>query len=248
MTSSRTQSPTPPIAGGEAQRAGAVREMFSAIAPRYDLLNHVLSLNVDRAWRRRAVRALGWEARPDGIYLDACAGTFDLAIELTRQRGFAGHVLAADFAPAMLREGLSKILGRPILPVCADALCLPVPSGAFDGALIAFGVRNLANIDEGLRELRRSLKPGARLVVLDFATPRRQPWKGLYLLYFTRLLPFIGRLISKHSYAYTYLPESVLDFPEPAELADRMGAVGFGGIGWRRMTGGIACLWWGIAS
>ena len=221
--------------------------MFSAIAPRYDLLNHVLSLNIDRIWRRRAVAELRWEARPGGAYLDACAGTFDLAIELARQRAFSGHVVAADFAPAMLREGLSKIVGRPILPVCADALCLPVPSGAFDGAMVAFGVRNLASIGDGLRELRRSLRPGARLVILDFATPGRQPLRGLYLFYFTRLLPFVGRLISKHSFAYSYLPESVLDFPEPAELAEGLGAVGFTEIGWRRMTGGIACLWWGAA-
>ena len=132
--------------------------MFSAIAPRYDLLNHLLSLNIDRSWRRRAVDRLGWDTRPDGRYLDVCAGTFDLAIELARRPGFTGHVVAVDFSHAMLREGLPKVARLAVAPICADALSLPAASGSFDGAMAAFGVRNLTDIDAGLRELRRALR------------------------------------------------------------------------------------------
>jgi demethylmenaquinone methyltransferase/2-methoxy-6-polyprenyl-1,4-benzoquinol methylase len=218
--------------------------MFSAIAPRYDLLNHVLSLNVDRLWRRRAVERLGWESRPDGLYLDVCAGTYDLALELVRRPGFRGRVVALDFSNAMLHQGKRKIAGRPVSPLCADALATPLASGRFDGAMVAFGVRNLVDIDAGLREVRRLLRPGGRLVILDFAMPRAKPLRPLYRLYFTRVLPFVGRLISKHSFAYQYLPESVLGFAEPAELAGRLTAAGYAGVDWRVMTGGIACLWW----
>lgn len=244
MVTSRTQMATLDAATAR-ERARAVREMFSAIAPRYDLLNHLLSLNVDRSWRRRAVDRLGWEDRPAGRYLDVCAGTFDLAIELAGRRAFTGEVVAVDFARAMLRQGLDKIERHPITPMCADALRLPIASHSFDGAMVGFGVRNLTGIDSGLREIRRLLRPGGRLVILDFARPARQPLRGAYLFYFTRLLPLIGRLISKHSYAYNYLPESVLSFAEPGELAERMGTAGFADVGWEPMVGGIACLWWG---
>ncbi len=245
MASSPRRLLTPLEAESQGERARAVREMFSAIAPRYDLLNHLLSLNIDRYWRRRAVDRLGWEHRPDGRYLDTCAGTFDLSIELARRSGFGGHVVAVDFSQAMLRKGKPKIARRPVSPVCADALRLPAAPDSFDGAMVAFGVRNLADIDAGLRELVRVLRPGARLVILDFAMPARQPLKWLYRFYFTRLLPFAGRLISKHSYAYTYLPESVLAFAEPEELAALMTAAGYEEVSWRPLTGGVACLWQG---
>jgi demethylmenaquinone methyltransferase/2-methoxy-6-polyprenyl-1,4-benzoquinol methylase len=234
-------------AESQGNRAQAVREMFSAIAPRYDLLNHLLSLNIDRSWRRRAVDRLRWESGSDGCYLDVCAGTFDLAIELARRPHFAGHVIAVDFSQAMLRNGMHKIARQAVVPVCADALSLPAASGSFDGAMVAFGVRNLADIDAGLRELKRVLRPGARLVILDFAMPERRPLKWLYRFYFTRVLPFAGRVISKHSYAYTYLPESVLQFAEPDELGALISAAGYGEVGWRLMTGGVACVWWGRA-
>ncbi len=219
--------------------------MFSAIAPRYDLLNHLLSFNIDRSWRRRAVERLGWEARPAGIYLDACAGTYDLALELARSPGFAGHVIAIDFAWPMLSRGARKLAGFPIAPACGDVLNLPVAAQSLDGAMVAFGLRNLVDIDAGLVELKRVLRDGARLVILDFAMPKGQLFKRIYRFYFTRLLPWIGRLISKHSYAYTYLPESVLSFAGPQELADRMTATGFADVGWLGVTGGIACIWWG---
>lgn len=221
-----------------------MRRMFSSIAPRYDLLNHVLSLNIDRLWRKRAVNRLGWERAPGGTYLDNCAGTLDLAVELAKRPAFAGRVVGSDFTYAMLENGVraGKTAGAPIEPACADALALPYPDGAFDGATVGFGVRNLADLDAGLREMARVLKPGARLVVLEFTTPGWQPFRGLYFFYFLKVLPTIGRMVSKHSSAYTYLPESVMQFPEPPELARRMEAAGFTGVKWETLSGGIAAL------
>jgi demethylmenaquinone methyltransferase/2-methoxy-6-polyprenyl-1,4-benzoquinol methylase len=221
--------------------------MFSAIAPRYDLLNHLLSLNIDRSWRRRAVDRLAWESEPGGIYLDACAGTYDLALELVRRPDFAGRIVAVDFSQPMLRHGIAKIDGHPVFPLCADALRIPLGSDVFDGAMVAFGVRNLVDVDAGLRELKRALKPGARLVILDFAMPKNHLLGRLYRLYFTRLLPSIGRLVSKHSFAYKYLPESVLSFSAPSELGARLTAAGYLDVEWELLTAGVACVWWGSA-
>jgi demethylmenaquinone methyltransferase / 2-methoxy-6-polyprenyl-1,4-benzoquinol methylase len=228
-------SPLPPAA----TKATEVRRMFGAIAPRYDLLNHLLSLNRDRAWRRRAVDRLLRGGVRSGFYLDACAGTYDLAVELADRAHFTGHVLGFDFAYPMLDAGRSKLRGRRILPACADALQLPLPNAAVEGAMVAFGVRNLADLDAGLREFARVIRPGGRLVVLEFTTPGWQPFRALYLFYFRRILPLIGRLISRHGSAYDYLPASVLEFPEPAQLAQRMEAAGFTDVGWDVMTGGI---------
>lgn len=217
-----------------------VREMFTAIAPRYDFLNHLLSLNIDRLWRRAAIRQLGWEGAPRGRYLDLCSGTMDLAAALASRSGFAGQVVAADFVHPMLVLGKDK--AARTAPVTADALALPFSANRFDGAMVGFGVRNLADLNAGLREAARVLKPGARLVILEFSTPPRQPLRALYFLYFRRLLPLIGRLVSKHMTAYTYLPESVLAFPEPDALMERLRQAGFTAVGYRRLTGGIcAC-------
>ena len=220
-------------------KATEVRRMFGAIAPRYDLLNHLLSLNRDRAWRRRAVDRLLEGAPRDGVYLDACAGTLDLAVELADRAAFSGTVLGFDFAYPMLDSGRGKLAGRNIQPACADALRLPLEDGSVEGAMVAFGVRNLADLDAGLREFARVIRPGGRLVVLEFMTPQWQPFRALYLFYFRRVLPLIGRMISRHGSSYTYLPESVLRFPEPAELARHMQAAGFGDVKWDVMTGGI---------
>jgi demethylmenaquinone methyltransferase/2-methoxy-6-polyprenyl-1,4-benzoquinol methylase len=222
--------------------AAYVRNLFTAIAPRYDFLNHLLSLNVDRSWRRIAVARLGWEAKPDGTYLDLCAGTLDLAAELARQDGFRGRVVGADFVVPMLARGKNKAPRPRIAPVAADALALPFPAARFDGALVGFGVRNLADLDSGLREAARVLKPGARFVILEFATPRFAPLRAVYLFYFRRILPAIGRLVSKHRDAYTYLPESVLGFPEPEALSRRLAAAGFSRVGFERLTGGICAV------
>jgi demethylmenaquinone methyltransferase/2-methoxy-6-polyprenyl-1,4-benzoquinol methylase len=221
--------------------------MFTAIAPRYDFLNHLLSFNVDRSWRRHAVSQLGWEAKPDGTYLDLCAGTLDLAAELACRDGFRGRVIGADFVVQMLALGKDKAPPPPprIVPVAADALALPFPAARFDGALVGFGVRNLADLDRGLTEAARVLKPGARFVILEFATPRFAPLRAIYLFYFRRILPAIGRLVSKHRDAYTYLPESVLAFPEPEALAQRLRAAGFSRVGFERLTGGICAVHYG---
>jgi demethylmenaquinone methyltransferase / 2-methoxy-6-polyprenyl-1,4-benzoquinol methylase len=220
-------------------KATEVRRMFGAIAPRYDLLNHLLSANRDRAWRRRAVDRLLEDAPADGVFLDACAGTFDLSVELADRASFAGTVLGFDFAYPMLDAGRSKLTGRSIEPACADALRLPLRDHSVDGAMVAFGVRNLADLDTGLRELARVIRPGGRLVVLEFMTPHWQPFRSLYLFYFRRVLPLVGRLVSRHGSAYTYLPESVLEFPEPAEFARHMERAGFTDVQWDVMTGGI---------
>jgi demethylmenaquinone methyltransferase/2-methoxy-6-polyprenyl-1,4-benzoquinol methylase len=227
------------------QKRRYVRDMFSDIAPRYDLLNRVLSLNIDRSWRRAAVGALEWRANPSGTYLDACAGTLDLARTLAREPGFAGRVVAGDFALPMLKRGRGKVAGLRVHAGVADTLNLPARDGSFDGAIVGFGIRNLANIDEGLAELARVLRRGARLVILDFTTPPRQPMRSLYLFYFRRVLPLVGRLVSGHPTAYSYLPESVMQFPSPDSLERAMRAAGLRETGHRLLTGGIAAVTWG---
>ncbi len=228
-----------PITGGAEKRA-YVQQVFSSIAPRYDLLNHVLSLNIDRWWRRIAVRQLDWERAPAGSYLDLCAGTLDLAATLGNQPTFTGHVIGADFALPMLLRGHGK--SPRVVPLSADALVLPFRDAKFDGATVGFGVRNLTDLDAGLKEAARVLKPSARLVILEFTTPRWQPMRAIYFAYFRHVLPLIGRLISKHTTAYSYLPESVLAFPDPDELARRMVRAGFASVEHRTLLGGI-CAW-----
>jgi demethylmenaquinone methyltransferase / 2-methoxy-6-polyprenyl-1,4-benzoquinol methylase len=235
----------PAVLPAREEKAAAVRRMFSSIAPRYDLLNHLLSANVDRVWRRRAVDRLGWERAPGGLYLDNCAGTLDLAVELARRDGFRGRVVGSDFTYAMLERGTGKLNHLSIEPACADALTLPFADAAFDGATVGFGVRNLADLDAGLAEMARVLKRGAKLVILEFTTPQWQPFRALYLGYFLRVLPLVGRVVSKHNTAYTYLPESVRHFPEPPELKAKMERAGFADVGWKTLSGGIAALHWG---
>ena len=229
-----------PSGGQEQERR--VRRLFSEIAPRYDLLNHLLSMNLDRRWRRRAVECLGWEGHPEGLYLDVCAGTFDLSLELVGQPGFQGRVVGSDFALPMLTEGLPKLADAAVAPVCGDALCLPFSEEIFCGATVGFGVRNLADLDGGLAELHRVLMTGARLVVLEFTTPPNPLLRQLYLFYFHHILPRVGRWVSGHPWAYSYLPASVKEFPGPTQLADRMRRVGFQGASWSLLSGGIAAL------
>ena len=228
-------------------RERQVQQIFSEIAPRYDLLNHVLSLNIDRSWRRKAVDRLEWEAVPGGTFLDACAGTFDLALELSGRSGFEGRVVASDFAHPMLATGAPKIDRAPVSPVCGDSLRLPFADDAFDGATVGFGVRNLARLRTGLEEFRRVLRPGRRLVVLEFTVPPNPVVRAGYLLYFHRVLPVVGRIVSGHPWAYTYLPESVKEFPGPSELGALFESVGFGDVGWKLLSGGIAAIHWGRA-
>lgn len=228
-------------AGGAGKRA-YVRRMFSEIAPRYDLLNRLLSLNIDRGWRRAALTDLAWRNHPDGVYLDLCAGTLDVGAMLARSKGFRGMVLGADFAEPMLRRGVGKADAQALVPVAADALTLPIADGSVHGAIVAFGVRNLADLDAGLREVRRVLKPGARFVILEFSTPSLAVVRGAYRAYSHHVLPVIGRVMSGHPTAYQYLPESVDRFPEAQALADRMRAAGFVDVRWRSLTLGVVAI------
>ena len=233
--------------GGTEKRA-YVRTVFEEIAPRYDLLNHLLSLNIDRLWRRKALAALGWERAPAGAYLDLCAGTRDVAAELSRRPGFGGFVVGADFAIPMLRAGAGKAPVDRVGPVGADAQQLPLRGSSVEGATVAFGIRNVAQLDVALREVFRVLKPGARFVILEFTTPRFWIVRTLYHFYFHQVLPFIGGLISGHRTAYKYLPQSVANFPAPDELAARMRAAGFVDVHWMSLSFGIAAIHVGTKS
>ena len=219
-----------------------VQRIFSEIAPRYDLLNRLLSLGIDRRWRTVALEQLDWMRVPAGDYLDLCAGTLDVGAELSRKAGFGGSILAADFAEPMLRAGAGKAPRAVLAPVVADALALPVRGAVFDGAIVAFGIRNVADLLAGLREVHRTLRPDARFVILEFSTPRVPLVRAGYLFYFHRILPLIGRLISGHKTAYTYLPRSVANFPETTVLADAMTKAGFRDVRWRSLTFGIAAV------
>lgn len=245
------EAPAPRATNPAAPRAGTDREdqvqrIFSEIAPRYDLLNHVLSLNIDRAWRRRAVDLLDWEREPAGTFLDACAGTYDLSLELAERAGFHGRVVASDFAQPMLVTGAPKLAGAAVSPVCGDSLRLPFPDASFAGATVGFGVRNLSDLAAGLAELHRVLRPGARLVVLEFTTPPNPLVRAGYHFYFHRILPLVGRVVSGHPWAYTYLPESVKEFPGPDGFAALFAGAGFAEPGYRLLTLGIAAIHWGV--
>ena len=237
MTASRGAEPA-----SERERAAHVRTLFSEIAHRYDLLNHLLSLNIDKRWRRRAVTALGWERAPGGEYLDACAGTFDLGLELAGRPGFRGRVAGTDFAFPMLARGLPKIRGTSVAPVCGDTQQLPFGNGSFAGALVGFGIRNLSDLPAGFEELQRVLRPGGRLVILEFTVPPGRMFRAAYMMYFNHILPLAGRLVSGHPWAYSYLPGSVRDFPGPDELADLLRHAGFTRVEWSLVTGGIAAI------
>jgi demethylmenaquinone methyltransferase/2-methoxy-6-polyprenyl-1,4-benzoquinol methylase len=228
-------------AGGAAKRA-YVKRIFSEIAPRYDLLNHLLSFSIDKRWRAKAIAALDWRAHPDGVYVDLCAGTLDVSAQLARQAGFTGTIIGADFAEPMLRAGAAKVSGARVAPVVGDALDLPLRDRTAAGALVAFGIRNLADLDEGLREVARVLRPGAKFVILEFATPRLPIVRTAYRIYFHHVLPAIGRFVSGHPTAYRYLPESVDRFPEAADLAGRMRVAGFTNVRWSALSFGIAAL------
>lgn len=229
------------------EREKQVQQIFSEIAPRYDLLNHVLSLNIDRSWRKKAVSRLHWESERTGTYLDACAGTYDLALELAGRDGFGGRVVASDFAHPMLVHGGPKIAEAPVSAVCGDSLRLPFPDDFFSGATVGFGVRNLADLRTGLAELRRVVKPGGRLVVLEFTVPPNRLVRAGYLFYFHNVLPIVGRIVSGHPWAYTYLPESVKEFPGPGDLGALFEEVGFQDVGYDLVSFGIAAIHYGSA-
>jgi len=225
----------------------AIRDMFAGVAPRYDLLNHLLSGSLDLVWRRRAARALA--VAPGTPVLDLCCGTGDQALALGRR---GARVSAADFCVPMLAIARRKARRRPrgsaARPafLAADALALPFPPGRFAAATVAFGLRNVADLDAALRQLALALRPGAPLVVLEFAILTGRFLRAAYLLYFRRLLPAIGRLLSARGSAYSYLPTSVLAFPQRRAFLDRMAAAGFGELSTTDLSGGIVCLYRGV--
>jgi demethylmenaquinone methyltransferase/2-methoxy-6-polyprenyl-1,4-benzoquinol methylase len=228
-----------PVSGGPEKRA-YVRDIFTAIAPTYDRLNRIISFRLDQGWRRYAVKHLEWEREPGGIYLDLCAGTFDFGATLANQPGFHGRVIGADFVRRMLELGRHK--SQRLAPVNADALDLPFPDRSFDGAMVGWGVRNLVDLDAGLAEAARVLKSGSRLVILEMTLPERPLPRAVFQFYFRRIMPLIGRTISKHTTAYSWLPESTRVFPAPAELALRMEAQGFEGVCYKIFMGGVCAM------
>lgn len=234
---------TPKGIGDERQAAQWVREMFGQVAPRYDLLNHLLSFHIDRWWRARTVALLKPVLRrPDALVLDLCCGTADLAIAL--RRAGPARVLASDFCHPMLKEAGRKAPGLPLFE--ADGLRLPVASGAFDLITIAFGFRNFANYEQALAELRRALKPGGTLALLEFSTPPNALIARAYGFYSNHVLPRIGAAISRAPEAYSYLPESVRKFPGAGKLASMMEEAGFRDVRYRRMSFGIVALHTGV--
>ena len=229
--------------------ARAVREMFTSIAPRYDLLNHVLSFNIDRMWWRRTARAFRHIlARPDARILDLCCGTGDMTFALRRRAGKASpQILGADFSHAMLQRALAKSPSSNVRTpswIEADALGLPFPSARFDLVTSAFGFRNLADYDAGLREIARVLRPGGECGILDFGEPKGA-MGALYRIYFKQVLPRVGTMISGVRGPYAYLPASVERFPPPEEMLERMKRAGFAEATWTPYTFGIAGLYRG---
>jgi demethylmenaquinone methyltransferase/2-methoxy-6-polyprenyl-1,4-benzoquinol methylase len=218
----------------------AVRAMFARIARRYDLLNRLLSAGIDRRWRAALVRDLG-ELR-GRVLVDACCGTGDLALAL---EAAGARVVGVDFTPEMLARACLKGAGRAACFVAGDALRLPLGDGTADAATIAFGLRNVADRRTGLGELKRVVRPGGTVMVLEFSLPRGRLTGALYRFYFTRLLPRLGAWISGDAAAYRYLPDTVLAWPSPGELRGEMEALGLERCGFRLLTGGIACLSWG---
>lgn len=230
-----------PEFNGDGKRE-AVRAMFAEIAPRYDRLNHLLSINIDKLWRQFTVgKLMDLLSRPDAIALDLCCGTADLTLELEKH----ATVIGCDFCHPMLVIGNEKIAdrksGRAVLTE-GDALRLPFADASFDVVTIAFGLRNLENVETGLGEILRVLKPGGRAAVLEFSRPVVPVFRQAFEFYFHNILPRIGALISGSSGAYTYLPRSVSNFPDQKRLAEIMRSTGFTNVRYHNLSAGIAAL------
>ena len=227
----------------ELQHASAVREMFAGIAPRYDLLNHLLSLNIDKRWRRRVRSKLSDILDdPNAIVLDVACGTGDLSIEL--QHDANARIIGTDFCRPMLAIAAEKAATIPFVE--GDAMVLGFADDFFDAVTIAFGLRNLSNFSDGLAEFFRILKPGGKLAVLEFSSPVVPGFRSIFNFYFSRVLPRIGGAVSGSRGAYEYLPDSVSKFPDQKKLAGMMKEIGFGSVGFEDLTGGIAAIHIGI--
>jgi demethylmenaquinone methyltransferase / 2-methoxy-6-polyprenyl-1,4-benzoquinol methylase len=216
--------------------------MFATIAARYDFLNHLLSGNMDKRWRRLVAKTLSEDLASDkSRILDVACGTGDLALTLFETTG--ASIVGSDFCRPMLDIAAHKAAKRGAIPfVEGDALNLPFLAGSFDAATIAFGLRNLASVEGGLAEILRILRPGGRVAVLEFSQPVVPGFSLLFRLYFTKLLPLVGGLVSGSRRAYEYLPNSVSRFPNQEKLADLMRQVGFDEVRYRNLTGGVAAL------
>ena len=236
----------PQGASDETQAARRVHDMFARIAPRYDFANHLLSFNRDRVWRRRTAQVLAPRLQAaDSRALDLCCGTADLTLELARVS--RGLVLGSDFVHPMLVRAQEKAerAHQRILLAEADALSLPFPGSSFEVVTAAFGFRNLANYQRGLEEIRRVLRPGGEVGILEFALPDRGLFARLYRVYFHRILPWIGGLLSGDLAPYSYLPASVRQFPDCAEFARWMENAGFADVRYQFWTGGTVVLYGG---
>lgn len=231
----------------EQSAASAVQAMFNGVAPRYDMLNHVLSCNIDRLWWRHTARRFQRILiRPEAAVLDICCGTGDMTLALLKHRPqSAKPIFAADFSHAMLQRGAEKLRERNAMVLEADALHLPLADNGLDLITTAFGFRNLANYEAGLREFHRALRPGGEVGILDFNEPGGLIGQ-LYAVYFRRILPTIGALISGNGGAYRYLPNSVERFPPPMEMVLLMRRCGFADVSWTPYTFGIAGLYRGV--
>jgi demethylmenaquinone methyltransferase/2-methoxy-6-polyprenyl-1,4-benzoquinol methylase len=230
-----------------AQFAEQVQSMFGRVATRYDLLNTVMTAGLHHAWRERAADRAALQ--PGDSALDVCCGTGDLALELAGRVAPGGHVVGCDFSEPMLDLAREKARERDVDGVrfeWADALSLPYDAGRFDAVTVGFGVRNLANLERGLGEMTRVLRPGGRLVVLEITQPTRPPLSTFFSLWFDRIVPMLGAL-SDESEAYSYLPESVRSFPAPQLLAELMDSAGLERIRWTVLAGGIIAIHSGIA-
>ncbi|HMT04347.1 MAG TPA: bifunctional demethylmenaquinone methyltransferase/2-methoxy-6-polyprenyl-1,4-benzoquinol methylase UbiE [Solirubrobacterales bacterium] len=231
---------------GDQEFAGEVNSMFDRISGVYDRMNRVMTAGLDQSWRARATERARLE--PGMKALDLCCGTGDLALMLAEKVGPEGQVIGADFSRPMLDLALEKAKKEGLRQAqfkWADALDLPFEDDSFDAVTIAFGARNLADLDKGINEMRRVLVPGGRLVILEITQPRRQPLAGFFGLWFDRIVPQLGKLAGDSS-AYTYLPESVRSFPDAETLAGRMDDAGFRHIRWTLMAGGIIALHSGV--
>jgi demethylmenaquinone methyltransferase/2-methoxy-6-polyprenyl-1,4-benzoquinol methylase len=240
---------TPPGTTDERQAAQWVQRMFADIAPRYDLINHVLSFNIDRGWRRALRSRLApILTQPDAKVLDLCCGTGDVMLDL--QAVAAAPVMGADFCHQMLLSAKMKAAraGRQAVLLEADALQLPIASATLDAISIAFGFRNLANYTAGLHEFHRVLRPGGVLAILEFSNPQGFMMRASYGFYSRVLLPLIGSLISGSREAYSYLPVSIAKFPRAEQLRDMMQSAGFSDTEFQSLTGGIAALHLGAKS
>lgn len=220
-----------------------VEEMFNQISPKYDLLNHVLSANIDKLWRKKAINLLiPWQPE---LILDVATGTADFAIAATAIKG--ARVFGIDISEGMLDVGRIKIfkkgLEERIELIKADSEKLPFKNDTFDAAIVGFGVRNFENLKTGLNEIKRVLKPGGVFYILEFSKPAKSPYKQIYQVYFTKILPLIGRMVSKDSNAYTYLPESVNEFPDGDKFLTILAEVGFVESKYFLQTFGIASIY-----